>query len=271
MLEFFLDKKYPKISKSDKEYDDGSGLSPYEPISREGIISALMRDALKNISLNSIKKDYPKVYVSSLTNYNPQCKCKWLYKITGLHYIGFHTSKRYDNLYVMCLDCDDEYDMLAALRCLNILGIGYSVIKSSEVSYEKKLTISTSPSGAQNVAYPEVAVQNKDHYWIITDFVGDIMTVTDRMSGIPGVDSRHVDCSSKRETLLLRAYPKWNKIPVFPDSHSLTNKVAIEWYEKFKSYWHSKEMSGIVEAVNLQKALCNGDIKHMVMDPKFVI
>lgn len=271
MLEFFFNKKYPKISNNDKEYEDGSGLSPYEPVSREEVISALMRDGLKNISTNTLKRDYPRVYVSSLTNYNPQCKCKWLYKISGLHYIGFHTSKRYDNLYVMCLDCDNEYNMLAALRCLKLLGIGYSVVKSSEVAHEKKMVWGIGSQGVQTVTYPEVVVQDNDHYWIITDFVGDIMTVTSRMSGIPGVDERHTDCSSKRETLLLRAYPKFSKIPIFPDSHSLTNKVAIEWYEKFKNYWYSKEMSGIVEAVNLQRALNNGDIKQMVMDPKFVI
>jgi hypothetical protein len=260
MLEFFIDNLDNITTKAivdeyGNELTKENKLKPYTSITREEAISQLSRDA--------INYRYSKIYVSSLTNV---CKCRF-WKLFCKH-------KEYQE-YVMCLDCDSELNMLAAARYLNISGIGYSIIKSSEAGDSIPKPPQLGPQWPQGIQGPQLFIQAvqvpTDHYWIITDFVSDLMSVANKMKSIPGVDHRYANCVFYRKTVLLRAYPKDDKMPIFPDSHSLTNTLAVKWYESFKNYWLSKDMVSLMTARELQLALVNGNIKTMIMNPNFVV
>lgn len=259
MLEFFIDNLDDSRKINMDEYGNvlttDNKLKSYASITREEAISQLSRDA--------INYRYSKIYVSSLTNV---CKCRF-WRLFCKH-------KKYQE-YVMCLDCDSELNMLAAARYLNVAGIGYGIIKSSEVGDSISKPPQLGPQGPQGIQGPQfipaVQVVPTDHYWIITDFVSDLTSVANKMKSIPGVDHRYTNCVYYRKTVLLRAYPKNDKLPIFPDSHNLTNALSIKWYDSFKNYWLSKDMISLMTARELQLALVNGNIKTMIMNPNFVV
>lgn len=157
--------------------------------------------------------------------------------------------KHCSKTHIMALDCDSEFDMLSAARILKVSEIGYAIIKSN---------------GA-----------DKNRYWIITDFVGDIDKVIEKMSNIPGVDSKYVHYCASQRTMYLRAYHKIVdykvRAAVFPDTHGLTNPIVIKWYDEFKAHMESKELRVAAVTRMLRMARDNNVMQSVVSDPQFEI
>ena len=178
----------------------------------------------------------------------------------------------------MCLDCDNEYGMLAAARILKMSNIGYAVVKSSRAEDHEEpgnwftmmgpQGVQGGPQGPQNM----VKIQHTDHFWIITDYVGPMPHLVNLMNTIPGVDNKFIQYCERKQTMFLRAHPKHPVLPVFPTSHTLVTKSAIEWYDAFKAHFESPKMKAIVMARKLRSSLNDpAEFAKLIHDPNFEV
>lgn len=143
--------------------------------------------------------------------------------------------------HIMVLDCDSLDNMIAACRTLKIDNIGYVVIESSP-----------------------------HHYWVVTNYIGNITDVTDRMSGIPGTDLNHMRLSRARGHISIRATPQVRSIPSFPSDISVLHKTVRRWYLRFKSNFdlHAER---IQQTLILSEALANRKVADLASDPAFEV
>ena len=228
------------------------GKNEYAPITAEAAYLRMSQDAISYANGSNIAyPGYTPIYIKPIIEecYNNKLFCKehW-WRISCKH--PNHT-------YVMCLDCDNEMGMLVAARVLKANNIGYAIIKSSN-----------QPTPLSNLG--PIGLAHTDHFWLITDVVGSIIHVVNWMRTIPGVDSLFIDYCQRKRDVFLRAYPKNESIPIFPTSHTLINKLVIEWYDAFKIHFELN-MKSIALARKLQVAYNNGKLKDLIYDPEFEV
>lgn len=267
-LKFFIDRYNIRMARK-SNYKD---LYDYIPLSAQTAYLRMGQDA--------VQADYSPIYVNTVVE-ERWAKRWWCAK----HWwrIGCNHP---NHLFVMCLDCDHEYGMLAAARVLKMNNIGYAVVKSSSAKDHEVQAAGaqvnnwfntfSGPQGIQGAQGPQgqyVKVQYTDHFWIITDYVATMPHLVNFIRTIPGVDNRFIDHCDRKQTMFLRAHPKYPTLPVFSDSHTLVNKSAIEWYEAFKAHFESPKMKAIMMARKLRNAINydHAEFSKMIHDPDFEV
>ncbi len=130
--------------------------------------------------------------------------------------------------HIMTLDCDGPQQLAAALSWLKEDDIGSFVIESS-------------PS----------------RYWVICDLVADFKNLIARAKRIPGVDPMYVKLSDDRGHFCLRAMPRSEFLPKFPDEHTLTDPIVLEWVQSFQDWWMQLFPTRIAKLYELTKGLEN--------------
>jgi hypothetical protein len=187
--------------------------------------------------------------------------------------------------YLLALDCDSEQDMLSAARILKIHDIGYAIVKTSvgnDITVIKGTQLVPFPQGPQGIqgvqgvqaVYPSLITEQQltDHFWVLADYIAPMKHLINFMRTVPGVDEKFVACCDYKQTIHLRAHPKGVSLPVFPTSHTLTSKRAIEWYEAFKNHFESPKMKAVLVARKLQSVKNKPDeFSKMIHDPSFEV
>lgn len=158
--------------------------------------------------------------------------------------IGTGNFMRGNKRSIMCLDCDSEGAMLAALHYIKI-----------ELKYNCYV-VESSPN----------------HYWIITDYAAPFIEVYKLIQTIPGIDEKYVSYMKASKDIVLRSFFKENgAAPKFVDNMQLTDPSIIEWVDALKSFWESKRMKQIHKAYILGKAVKDGTVQALMADPAYAV
>lgn len=146
----------------------------------------------------------------------------------------------------MVLDCDGMQAMLAATQFLQTEKIGYLPIQSSDHH------------------------ANGAHYWLVTNFIGNIWQVTKKMAEIPGIDERHRSLSQTYRHVHVRATPKLGSIPIFLDDDAILVPPVRKWYRELKTNYETHG-ARIQEALKLSTTFKSGKMLEAAADPSFVV
>ena len=266
-LKFFIDRYNVRMARK-SNYKD---LYDYIPLPAPTAYLRMGQDAILG--------DYSPIYVNTVVEE------RWIKRWWCAKHWWRIGCNHPNHLFVMCLDCDNEYGMLAAARILKMNNIGYAVIKSSNASDHEEpgnwfnifgpqgvQGVQGGPQGIQGPQGSLVKIQQTDHFWIVTDYVAPMPHLVNVMRTIPGVDNKFIDYCDRKQTMFLRAHPKYATLPVFSDSHTLVTQSAIEWYEAFKAHFESPKMKAIVMTRKLRNSLGNpAEFSKMIHDPNFEV
>lgn len=167
---------------------------------------------------------------------------RYVVKHNGLlPYVGMHTCVA-PNRHVMVLDCDATDRMIASCHWLKYIEINYCVVESSP-----------------------------DRYWVITDHITTMDKLIARISSIPGVDHNFVNFIVRNKITNIRAHPKEEQIPTFPDKVNLKRKESIGWLNQLKEWYESPDLERILHLVDVTTSLRDGKIIGKAADPSFVL
>jgi len=139
--------------------------------------------------------------------------------------------------HILALDCDSDSDLQAAMSHMENYRFSYYVIESSP-----------------------------GHYWVICDHITFIKEIGNMMDAIPGVDSAYINHTRGRKRVILRAFPKNCRRPVFGvhcRPHSLHQDIMHgdseasificnpfrRFIRDFHSYWNSDMMDYVIEQI----------------------
>lgn len=144
--------------------------------------------------------------------------------------------------HLMVLDCDSTDEMLGVVAMLQYDKIGYAIIQSS-------------PS----------------RYWLITDYINDFTHVILRMQAYPGADKRHIELACRRSLLTVRAISLPNKVPIFPDSHTLTKPLAVKFFDALRVHYEHPAIARKLQALLIADNITDKTMIEMAANPSFVL
>lgn len=123
--------------------------------------------------------------------------------------------------YLIVLDCDSIEDKDRSIDYLKYKKIRHFIIESSP-----------------------------GKFWIIGDKLASAKNHAAELIKLDSLDKNYVICSGKRDTFVLRAFPKPGFTPKFDDTSMFRGKGYFEkWILEFKEYWETEEMKSIANTL----------------------
>jgi len=139
----------------------------------------------------------------------------------------------YPGNYILAFDCDGVEEKNRAIKSLNKWAILPDITnKKDKIKGIRYFPIISS------------CIDNKLHFWIITNYCNFINECIKFMKHIDGIDKNYVKFCEMRQNIVLRAFPKNGQLPIFTKNYDIPiNSDVNKWYGEFRKYWQSEDMN----------------------------